>query len=119
MENSKLKLLLDENIGIFTIMFLRKRGHDVVGVLELNRGIPDEAVLARAVAQNRILVTLDRDIGRLIYRHSHKHVGVIFIRLKKESAKNINATLGIVLATYGEKLYGKFTTASQSSIRIK
>lgn len=116
---TKLRLLLDENIGILTVTFLRKQGHDVVSILELNRGIPDEKVLAEGVKHSRILITLDKDIGRLIYRHSHKHVGVIFLRLKKESARNINAILEMVLSKHGEKLYGAFVTVSKSTIRIK
>ena len=62
------KVLVDENLPNLTTGLLRSAGHDVVSVLEISPGVSDTEVLARAVAECRILVTLDKqDFGALIY----------------------------------------------------
>ena len=62
-------LLVDENLHVLTAGLLRSAGHDVVSVLEISPGASDAEVLAYAVAERRILVTLDKqDFGELIYR---------------------------------------------------
>lgn len=48
---------------------LRAAGHDVAAIAaEDESGLPDRAVLERAVSEQRILLTSDRDFGALIYR---------------------------------------------------
>jgi predicted nuclease of predicted toxin-antitoxin system len=39
-----------------------------VAIAEAEPGLPDRAVLERAVSEQRILLTFDRDFGGLIYR---------------------------------------------------
>ena len=63
------KLLVDENLPAPTTELLRSAGHDVASVLEISPGVSDAEVLAYAVEERRILVTLDKqDFGGLIYR---------------------------------------------------
>ena len=63
------KVLVDENLHVLTAELLRNAGYDVSSVLEISPGVSDAEVLARAVAERRILVTLDKqDFGGLIYR---------------------------------------------------
>lgn len=116
---SKPKLLLDENIGGIVISSLRETGYDVVSVLETFPGAEDEEVLKKATKENRILVTLDKDFGKLIYLYSQKHVGVIFLRPTRETPENIYSLLLGVLTRYLDEIKGKFITASEGRIRIK
>lgn len=113
------KLLLDENIGYLVLEELRKRGYDAKSILESNRGTDDATVLRLASEEGRILATLDRDFGRLVFLKSQKHVGVIFLRLSKETSKNILSVLLAVLENYEDKVQNRFVTASESGIRIR
>lgn len=61
------KLLVNENFPAPSITELRKLGHDVVAVAEVARGSADLDVLARAVREERWLVTFDRDYGELVF----------------------------------------------------
>lgn len=116
---AKPKLLLDENIGGIVADLLRKRGYDVKSVLEDMRGAEDATVLASAVKEKRIVVALDKDFGMLVFRYSEKHLGILFLRLQRESAENIYSVLLNVLSLYSKKLQGKFVTASEYRIRIR
>ena len=63
-----MKLLLDEMVSPSVADQLRRRGHDVVAVVESAglRGQPDEVILATAQAEDRVVVTEDRgDFRRL------------------------------------------------------
>jgi predicted nuclease of predicted toxin-antitoxin system len=53
------KLLLDEHLAPTIAVDLRQRGHDVVAMAEADRWLAsdDDAVLQRAVAENRAIVT--------------------------------------------------------------
>ena len=58
---------------------LRAHGHDVSWVGEWPRDPGDEAILARAAAEERILVTLDNDFGALAVLQGQRHAGIIRI----------------------------------------
>lgn len=113
------KLLFDENIGAIVAASLRQEGYDVVSILEETPGAQDREVLERARAERRILITLDRDFGRLIFLRSQEHVGVIFLRLRRETPGMILTVLRGVFDAYGEKLHGHFITASEGRVRIR
>ena len=62
-----MRLLLDEMLSPSIATELRARGHDVVAVVERPdlRGQPDHVILAVADAEDRVVVTEDRDYRRL------------------------------------------------------
>jgi predicted nuclease of predicted toxin-antitoxin system len=60
------KLLTDENIHPSVVNFLRQQSCDVEDVSTLSLiGHADEVILKAALDQERIVVTHDRDFGRL------------------------------------------------------
>jgi predicted nuclease of predicted toxin-antitoxin system len=65
-----MRLLLDENVADSTAELCRELGHDV---LEAKRegleGEEDEALLALAVSQQRVVLSFDKDFGNLIRFH--------------------------------------------------
>src|SRR5436305_13350448 len=63
-----MRFLANENIAPSVIRGLRELRHDVLSATELMRGSSDVIVLARAVAENRVLLTFDKDFGELAYR---------------------------------------------------
>ncbi len=56
-----MRFLANENILPGAVRRLRDVGHDVVSVRESMAGSGDAAILARAVAEQRVLVTFDKD----------------------------------------------------------
>ena len=62
-----MKLFLDENLSPKHASELRTAGHDAVAVLEVGlSGAPDAQVLQFAVANGRVLVTLDADFANVV-----------------------------------------------------
>ncbi|MDP2364281.1 MAG: DUF5615 family PIN-like protein, partial [Ignavibacteria bacterium] len=115
----KPKLLLDENIGHEVISRLREERYDVASVMEDSPGVGDVKILERAKEEGRIVITLDQDFGIIVFRDSNENVGVLLLRLKKESAENIFYVIKNVLDHYSDQLERKFVVASESYIRIR
>ncbi len=63
-----MRFLADENVTATVIRVLRQRGDDVLSVKESMRSERDEVILARAQAEQRIVVTHDKDFGELTFR---------------------------------------------------
>jgi predicted nuclease of predicted toxin-antitoxin system len=61
----RVKLLLDENIGLRVYEELKRRGYEVQTVIEELCGASDEEVLRIALDRDKIVVTMDKDFGYL------------------------------------------------------
>ena len=103
-----MKFLIDENLGIKVSEFLRDLGFDIVSITELSPGITDKEVLSLANDQERILVTLDKDFGELVFKEGLTYFGVILVRLKDESVDNKKKVLKQTLMS-GKDFTNKFT----------
>ena len=57
--------------------FLHGRGHDVVSALDVDPRAADEALLALAVEEQRILVTADKDFGELVFVRRRPHPCIV------------------------------------------
>jgi predicted nuclease of predicted toxin-antitoxin system len=60
-----MRFLVNENIAATVIHELRRVGHDVLSVKESMRSERDELILARAQAEQRIVMTHDKDFDEL------------------------------------------------------
>ena len=61
-----MRFLANENVPLDAISALRERGHDVIWVRTDTPGSTDEDILARAGAEERVLITFDKDFGENI-----------------------------------------------------
>ena len=77
-----MRLLADTNIDGPIVSALRDAGHDVVWVYEDARRMADPNILARAVREDRLLITFDTDFGELTFlEHLPAHCGVVLFRI--------------------------------------
>jgi len=78
------RLLANENFPLQAVLFLRALGYDIISISEELSGITDEYVMNLANAENRIILTFDRDYGELIFKHKYTPPkGVIYLRLQE------------------------------------
>ncbi len=61
-----MKLLVDENAPRTIIEALRNYGYDLLWIREYRRGIADEEIVRLSMSENRIILTFDKDFGKLI-----------------------------------------------------
>lgn len=72
-----MRFLVDRCAGSRLTKWLRASGHDVLDAWELGVDPGDRALLDRAAAEHRILITIDTDFGELIFLHGIAHAGLI------------------------------------------
>jgi predicted nuclease of predicted toxin-antitoxin system len=71
------KFLVDRCAGQRLAAWLRTQGQDVLASWEVGPDPGDRALLERAAAEGRVLVTIDTDFGALIYMQSVPHAGMV------------------------------------------
>lgn len=70
----------DEQFPFPVVELLRSLGHDVLTVQEAgnaNQEIPDDEVLAFAISQERLLLTINRDDFIRLHRRNSDHFGIL------------------------------------------
>ncbi len=73
----------NENFPIDMVTILRELGHNVLTSYEAgqaNQGIPDEAVLAYATQNSRVIITLNREDFIHLHRSKKPHSGIIICK---------------------------------------
>lgn len=112
-----MKLLANENVPLESVRSLRNVGHDVVSVSERSPGISDEDVIQIARAEERVVVTFDRDYGRLIFhRGLPPPAGVLYLRFFPRNPRDVAVCVSRLIED-GIDLEGHFTTADRERIR--
>jgi predicted nuclease of predicted toxin-antitoxin system len=113
-----MRFLVDECTGQAVARWLRARGYDTLSIYESARGSTDDEVVQRAFAENRILITNDKDFGEKVYREGWPHHGIILLRLADERAANKIAVVEKLLDSHQSVLAGRFVVVTETRIRV-
>lgn len=114
-----MNFLADECCDTALVQALRQDGHDVVYVLESLRGADDDVILARAFAENRLLLTEDKDFGELVYRLRKPTRGIILLRFGVAEYTLKIARLRELLQNSAERLPNAFVVLEANKTRIR
>lgn len=114
-----IRLAADENIQASLVRALRKEGHDVLYVAENAGGITDNAVLAWAAEQERILLTEDKDFGELVFRLKRDLPGVILLRLPDVHWQSRYQRLTKLFERYGGGLRRQYVVVEEERFRFR
>ena len=118
-----MQFLADEDVPMPSIHRLRDLGYDVEAVVEDAPGTPDADVLARAVHDERILITRDRDFGRLVIREGRPAPpGLIYGRDSGADPLAVRRFVAALLEHDGETIVDMFTVLKarqHRSIRLR
>lgn len=76
-----MKFLLDEGLSPRVLNLLEASGHDVVHARDIGlESAPDLLVLATALKQGRVLLTLDTDFGALLALSGARQPSIVLFR---------------------------------------
>lgn len=113
-----MRFLVDECAGPAVAKWLREQQHDVFSVYDEARGLKDDNIIEQAFAENRILITIDKDFGEKVYRERRPHKGVVLLRLVDERAAVKIETLKRLLESHSDKLANQFVVVTETSVRF-
>ncbi len=97
-----MRFLIDRCAGVRLARWLRDQGHDVAESRERGTDPGDFELLRSAASERRILVTLDKDFGELIFTQGVAHSGLV--RLPDVPASARIALFDRLLAVHATEL---------------
>ena len=113
-------LLANENIPLKSIKLLRDNGYDVKSIMEESPGISDREVLRIAQKEERIILTFDKDYGKIIFHEKEfRPAGIIYFRFNPAYPEECGEILLKILSLQNIKLKGMFTVVERTKIRQK
>ena len=114
-----LRFLADESCDFWVVRELRASAFDVVAVSEQVPGATDERVIELARSDSRIVITEDRDFGRLVFAATHATSGVIYIRYPAARRPELPGRILHLVQHEGGRLEKSFTVVGPHRIRIR
>ncbi len=113
-----MKFLANENVPRASVLYLRSANYNVAYGSEDAVGASDAEVLARAVDEERIILTFDRDYGELIYRlRMPSPIGIVYFRYFPVTPEEPAEDLIRLLNVEKISLEGLFTVYERTQIR--
>ncbi|MGH9662533.1 MAG: DUF5615 family PIN-like protein [Bryobacteraceae bacterium] len=113
-----MRFLADESCDFAVVRALRSEGHDVVAVSEFQQRSIDREVMELARADNRILLTEDKDFGWLVFAAHMKSPGVVLVRFPATARGQLDSAIRKLTADHSLDLAGSFIVLRPGSIRI-
>ena len=112
-----MKFLVDRCAGRRLADWLANLGHDVSFTSGAGPDPGDVELLAQATREGRVLVTIDKDFGELIFARQHEHCGLV--RLPDVPSHQRISLLERALALHGDDLRaGAVITARGARLRV-
>ena len=110
--------LANENVPAIAIEAARLAGHDVAWIKEILPGAADEVVLNHSMTEGRVLLTFDKDFGKLAFRLGPTaSCGVILPRPRLRSPEYLARFVAEILSQ-SISWEGHFGVATEGRLRL-
>ena len=114
-----MKFLADENVDKPIVERLRRDGHVVLYVIEMEPSISDDEVIQRTNQERAVLLTADKDFGELVFRQGRITYGVVLIRLAGLSSQRKAEVVAVAVQEHAEELPQSFAVITPGAVRIR
>ena len=111
--------LADECVTVSLVRDLRAAGHDVLYVAEFAASLSDVEVIAVASREGRLLLTVDKDFGELVFRRGQAVPGLILLRIDPENGPLVRTRLLEAVDQFGEELFGRYVVIDEVRFRSR
>ena len=119
MIQKKPKLLIDVGVGKKVEEWMKTLQYDTKTIRDIDPRMPDIEILKIAAAEKRLLITMDKDFGELVYKSGWSYSGVLLLRLEDENTAEKIKVLETILNNYASKISNKFSVYKKNKLRIK
>ena len=113
-----MRFLADESCDASVVRALRAAGHDVTAIIETSRGATDPVVLELALAEQRVLLTRDKDFGELVFAARAPAGGVLLLRYPPSVRSSLPQAVLEVVAARPLDLPGSFVVIGPAGVRV-
>ncbi len=113
-----LKFLIDIGVSKQVEKWLKEQGYDTKDMRDIDPKAEDGVILKTAVSESRMVVTMDKDFGELVFKSGRLHAGVLILRLEDAKGSEKVEVVKTILDEHGDKLHGKFCVFQSGRLRI-
>lgn len=114
-----MKFLVDVGVGVGVESCLKKAGYSVLSMREVDCSAQDIEILHLAVEEQRMIVTMDKDFGELVFNSGIPHAGVLLLRLENATGEQKSEIVEKIINKYADQMAGYFCVYQDGKLRIK
>lgn len=114
-----LKFILDVGVGNKIAHYLNDLGYDALLVSSINPNMSDREILEIAEREGRMVITMDKDFGELVYLSDKRHKGVLLLRLEDANATEKVEVMKFIMENFKDNLEEGFCVYKNGRLRIK
>ena len=114
-----MKFVADESVDRNIVQRLRREGHQIWYVAEMEPGLSDDEVLELSHQEAALLLTTDKDFGEMVFRQRRCSGGILLTRLAGLSVQRKEDIVATTVAEHGSELPQSFTVITPGLCRIR
>ena len=119
MTASDLSFLVDVGVGRGVEQYLTEQGYDTKAVRDLDPCMEDEEIIRLAHSEKRMVVTMDKDFGELVYHSSMEHCGILLLRLEDAAGLEKLQVIQSIMQHHSERIKNCFCVFQNDKFRVK
>ena len=119
MNTYDLRFLIDVGVGRRIEQYLTKEGYDTKAVRDIDPCMEDEEIIRLAHSEKRMVVTMDKDFGELVYHSSMAHCGVLLLRLEDATGPEKLEVVQFIMQHYSDRIKNCFCVFQHDRFRIR
>ena len=119
MNSMELKFLIDVGVGKGIENYLYAEGYDIKAVRDIDPCLEDEKIIRTAFLENRMVITMDKDFGELVYHSLMEHSGVLLLRLEDATGSKKLKVLKFIIENYSDRIKNCFCVFQNDKFRIR
>ena len=85
----------------------------------LDQRMPDQEIIRLAALEKRIVITMDKDFGELVYHSGMEHCGILLLRLEDATGPEKLQVITKILAKYADNIKNNFCVYQNKKFRFR
>jgi predicted nuclease of predicted toxin-antitoxin system len=119
MSSFELKFLVDVGVSKEVEEYLLEQGYDTKTVRAIDTRMSDQEIIRLAASEGRMVITMDKDFGELVYHSAMKHCGVLLLRLEDATGLVKLEVVRDILESYSDQIKNHFCVYQNNKFRIR
>ena len=96
-----------------------EKKYDIKAVRSLDQRMPDQEIIRLAALEKRIVITMDKDFGALVYHSGMDHCGILLLRLEGATGSEKQQVIAKILAKYADNMKNNFCVYQNKKFRFR
>ncbi len=110
-----MKICVDENIPLVTVVALKNLGHDVLDIRgTTEQGLTDELLWKKVQIENRLLITTDKGFAG---NRAEPHYGILIVRLRQPNEQKIHARIMQAFNQFSESEWQELLVVMRDTVQ--